>query len=160
MLRCLAAATLSLIAIAHAAPEAAAQDKVAERNMPAYCRGMASSEFGVNPRDIESGSVDERRRAFIVEGTYRASGGARRPFRCRFGKSGEFRFVKATDDAGNAPKRAQISACNDMLLGTGKVVESTPLKPGAFELVMDFPDGSYVCDVEADGKVTYFDKLR
>jgi hypothetical protein len=47
-----------------------------------------------------------------------------------------------------------------MLLGTGKIVETTPLRPGAFELIMEFPDGNFVCDVEANGSVTYFEKLR
>jgi hypothetical protein len=44
-------------------------ESVAERNMPAFCCGEASSEFGVNPRHIESGEVHRGKHGFTVTGS-------------------------------------------------------------------------------------------
>jgi hypothetical protein len=90
-------------AVAAALAAGAAQaETVSEADMPAFCRGMASSEFGVRPNYIETGEVKTREHAFLVEGTYEGDDGARKPFRCRFDKSGEFKFVKALDAEADA----------------------------------------------------------
>ena len=141
-------------------PGATSAQAVAERDMPAHCRGEASAQFGANPRYIESGDVERAKHGFRVVGSYEAADGFRTGFRCRFNPAGEFIDVVALDHGGTRPSQRQVSACNDMMLGTGKIVETTPLKPGAFELIMEFPDGNFVCDVESNGSVTYFEKLR
>jgi len=155
-----ACAVLALALAGVAVPGATSAQAVAERDMPAHCRGEASAQFGANPRYIESGDVERAKHGFRVVGSYEASDGSRAGFRCRFNGAGEFRGVVALDHGGNRPSQRQVSACNDMMLGTGKIVETTPLMPGAFELILDFPDGNFVCDVEANGSITYFEKLR
>ena len=151
---------LALALAGCAVPSATSAQAVAERDMPAHCRGEASAQFGANPRYIESGEVERAKHGFRVVGSYEAADGSRTGFRCRFNRAGEFVDVVALDHGGTRPSRRQVSACNDLMLGTGKIVETTPLKPGAFELIMEFPDGNFVCDVEANGSVTYFEKLR
>ena len=64
-------------------------------------------------------------------------------------------FIAATE-----PSSSQIRACNAVKDRYGEVEEFSGLKPGAFEIILKYDDGSYVCDVEADGKVTYYEKLR
>ena len=64
-------------------------------------------------------------------------------------------YIAATE-----PSSSQIRACNAVEDRYGEVEEFSGLKPGAFEIILKYDDGSYVCDVEADGKVTYYEKLR
>ncbi len=151
------------VVLAAAAVPAVAQDKVAERDMLRYCQGEASAEFDVSPRYISMGDLRKiKHGAHTAEGTYESNSGDV-AFKCRFDPQGRFKWVRSADNAdadSGQPSRKQVSACNDMLLGTGDIVETTGLKPGAYELIMEFSDGNYVCDVEADGTVTYFEKLR
>lgn len=59
------------------------------------------------------------------------------------------------------PTSAQIRACNAVRDWYGEVVSFTALKPGAFEIILDYArDGKYVCNVEANGRVTYFERLN
>jgi hypothetical protein len=149
--------------IAAAAVPALAQDKIAERDMLRYCQGEASAEFDVNPRYISMGELRKNDNgAHTAAGTYEGRNGDV-AFKCRFDPNGRFKWVRSDADTAahsGEPSRRQVSACNDLMLGTGKILEVTPLVPGAYELIMAFPDGNFVCDVEADGKVTYFEKLR
>ena len=149
--------------LAAAAVPAVAKDKVAERDMLRYCQGEASAEFDVNPRTISMGDLRKiKHGAHNAEGTYESNSGDV-AFKCRFDSHDRFKWVRTADNAAadsGKPSRKQVSACNDMLLGTGDIVDTTGLKPGAYELIMEFSDGNYVCDVEADGSVTYFEKLR
>lgn len=157
------AAGLVGVVLAAAAVPAVAQDKVAERDMLRYCQGEASAEFDVNPRYITMGELRENNHgAHTASGTYESDRGDDVAFECRFDSHDRFKWVRTADNAGGGgePSRKQVSACNDMMLGTGKILETTPLKPGAYELIMEFPDGNFVCDVEADGTVTYFEELR
>jgi hypothetical protein len=151
------------VVLAAAAVPAVAQDKVAERDMLRYCQGEASAKFDVNPRYISMGDLREiKHGAHTAEGTYESNSGDV-AFKCRFDSHDRFKWVRTADNAdadSGEPSRRQISACNDMMLGKGEVLEVTPLIPGAYELIMEFPDGNFVCDVEADGSVTYFEKLR
>jgi hypothetical protein len=151
------------VVLAAAAVPALARDKIAERDMLRYCQGEASAEFDVNPRYISMGELRKNNHgAHTAKGTYEADSGDV-AFKCRFDPHGRFKWVRSEDNAAadsGKPSRRQVSACNDMLLGTGDIVETTALKPGAYELIMEFSDGNYVCDVEADGEVTYFEKLR
>jgi hypothetical protein len=59
-----------------------------------------------------------------------------------------------------APPDSLIRACNAVQDRYGKVVSYTPLKPGAWEIILNYSDGNYVCNVERDGRVTYFEKLK
>ena len=66
----------------------------------------------------------------------------------------------SSDNSGNGPPSSAIRACNAVEDRYGEVVSSSPLKPGAWEIILMYDDGRYVCNVEPDGSVTYFEKLR
>jgi len=91
----LSAAALVLVSTAAlAAP-------VAPGNMPAYCRGEASSQFGTKPMYIKT---DKRVRA--KNGSYRIKGTAdlgtegKKPFQCDYDKKGNFLHLKSLVDEG------------------------------------------------------------
>lgn len=151
------------VLLATAAVPVMAQDRIAERDMLRFCQGEASAEFGVNPRSISMGDLSKGKHGgHTAAGTYVSSSGDV-GFKCRFDPNGRFKWVRSANKAATGsggPSGAQVYACNGMLLGKGDVLEASGLKPGAYELIMRFPDGNYVCDVEADGRVTYFEKLR
>jgi hypothetical protein len=58
------------------------------------------------------------------------------------------------------PTEGQIRACKTADDRRARVVSSTALKPGAWEIILSYDDGNYVCDVEASERVTVFEKLR
>lgn len=58
-----------------------------------------------------------------------------------------------------APTSSQIAACNAKLDRYGQVESATPLRPGAFEIILAYSDGRYACDVGADNRVDGFQKL-
>lgn len=158
-------------ALAIHATSAAANDPVPERSMVKYCQGEASGRFEVNPRDIAMLPLERRDNgAHSAFGQYPPTGQDVTTFECRFGVKGRFRWVRTTEEqkviheAQKTPKGEpsdrQIRACNAVEDNYGKVVEFSPLKPGAFEIILDHDDGAYVCDVEENGKVTYFEKLN
>jgi Protein of unknown function (DUF3011) len=60
----------------------------------------------------------------------------------------------------NAPTSGQIRACNAVEDRYGQVVSSTALKPGAWEIILSYDDGKYVCNVDAGEKVSYFEKMK
>ena len=164
MMRHTLAAGLVGVALAAAAVPVVADDKVAERDMLRFCQGEASAEFDVNPRYITLGELRENEHgAHIASGTYESNSGDDVAFECRFDSHDRFKWVRTADNSAadsGEPTRRQVSACNDKMLGTGEILEVTALIPGAYELIMAFPDGNFVCDVEAGGTVTYFEKLR
>ncbi len=151
-------------AIFHA-PFAAAAEAIAERDMLRYCQGEASAEFGVKPTHISMKELEKADHgAMLAHGSY-DDNGTSVAFRCRFGGNGQFRWVRTSaqhDEAKGAggPSDRQLQSCNAVKDRYGEVLETTPLKPGAFEIILKYEDGNYVCDVEANGKVTYFEKLR
>lgn len=53
-----------------------------------------------------------------------------------------------------------VAACNAVDDDYGKVVSSTPLKPGHWEVILDYNKGRYVCNVGPGGDVTYFERMR
>jgi hypothetical protein len=60
---------------------------------------------------------------------------------------------------GNAPNSA-IRACNAVEDWYGKVVSSNAMKPGWWEIILQYDDGKYVCNVSDTGEVESFEKLR
>ena len=60
----------------------------------------------------------------------------------------------------SAPTSEQIAACNAVEDRYGRVVSHTPLKPGAWEIILIYDDGEYVCNVDAHNRVSYFEKSR
>jgi len=74
----------------------------------------------------------------------------------------EFENVSVVaSSAGNSePTSAQIRACNAVEDRYGEVQESTPLKPGAWEIILRYDDGLYVCNVDRYNNVDYFERLR
>ena len=163
------AAALALLA---AAPLAA--EPVAERDMLKYCQGEASGRFEVNPRYFKMGKLEERQNgAKLAHGRYEQAGGGHVAFACRFRPNGEFFWVRTEqematikddrEDASEAfggPEPRQVQACNAVEDRYGKVVESSALKPGAWEIILEYDDGNYVCNVDEKAKVTYFEKLK
>jgi hypothetical protein len=69
-------------------------------------------------------------------------------------------IVDEDEDSSGGPKPEAIAACNAIEDWYGQVVESTPLKPGAWEIILMYePQGKYVCNVEGT-RVTYFERLN
>jgi len=152
---------------------ASAAEPVAEADMLRWCQGEAAARFDVDPQSIEMGELDEARNdGRLAHGRYKV-GGKATTFLCRYSPKGVFRWVHTEDeqavisenrkqsidaDGGATPR--QVRACNAVEDRYGEVVETTPLKPGAFELILEYDDGRYVCDVEENGKVTFFEKLH
>ncbi len=141
-----------------------AAEPIPEYQMGRYCQGEASAEFGISPQAITMGDPWVGGAGNTnVEGESSGPGAMR--FECRFDPQGNFMFVRARPNApqhggGSGPTDLQIQACNAVEDRYGQVQETTPLKPGAWEIILMYNDGAYVCNVEADNRVTYFEKLR
>jgi hypothetical protein len=60
----------------------------------------------------------------------------------------------------NGPADEQIAACDAVEDRYGQVVSSSPLKPGAWEIILQYPDGQYVCNVDANNRVSYFEPMK
>lgn len=58
------------------------------------------------------------------------------------------------------PPTSYIRACNAVDDDYGQVVSSSPLKPGHWEIILQYSKGRYVCNVGPGGDVTYFEALR
>lgn len=153
---------------------ARAADSVAEGDMLRWCQGEASARFEVNPQAIEMGELAKAdNEGRVAHGRYKGADGKTTKFMCRYSPKGVFRWVRTEDEQstisagrkeataanGGATPR-QVQACNAVEDRYGEVVETTPLKPGAFEIILKYDDGRYVCDVEENGKVTFFEKLH
>ncbi len=72
-------------------------------------------------------------------------------------------FVNEGDTApepSRGPTNRQIAACNDRHGGYGEVTSTTPLRPGAYEIILQYDDGRYVCNVDGRNVVSYFEALR
>lgn len=89
------AAALALVsAAALAAP-------VAPGNMPAYCRGEASSEFGTKPMYIKTGKlVRAKNGGYSVKGTADLGDQGKKPFQCDYDKKGNFLHLKSLVNEG------------------------------------------------------------
>ncbi len=162
-----AAALVAFAAATCALPSAASAEKVAEHNMSRYCIGEASARFEVRPQDIEAGKPSKGGQGnFNVDG--KTKGDRKIEFRCHFTAAGEYKWVRTMDEVHNhneteaagEPPSALIRACNAVDDDYGEVLEATPLKPGAWEIILKYNKGNYVCNVEQGGKVTYFEKLK
>ncbi|SFH79380.1 hypothetical protein [Albimonas pacifica] len=170
------AAALALAAATAAAASAPARaaEPVAEADMLRWCQGEAAARFDVSPQSIRMGDLDPTDNdGRLAHGRYRIGDAKAVKFLCRYSPKGVFRWVRTEDEQaaiaenrkqstkanGGATPR-QVRACNAVEDRYGEVVETTPLKPGAFELILQYDDGRYVCDVEENGKVTFFEKLR
>ncbi len=60
------------------------------------------------------------------------------------------------------PSRAQIAACDGVRNWSGQVMSSTALEAGAWEIILYYGDreGKYVCNVDRNLDVSYFERLR
>jgi Protein of unknown function (DUF3011) len=58
------------------------------------------------------------------------------------------------------PPDAAVRGCNAVEDRYGKVVSHSALKPGYWEIILQYDDGQYVCNASSSGKVSYFEKLR
>lgn len=74
---------------------------VAPGNMPAYCRGEASSEFGTKPTYIKTGKlVRAKNGGYSVKGTADLGDQGKKPFQCDYDKKGNFLHLKSLVDEG------------------------------------------------------------
>ena len=88
-------ATLALVsAAALAAP-------VAPGNMPPYCRGEASSQFGTKPMYIKTGKlVRAKNGGYSIKGAADLGDQGKKPFQCDYDKKGNFLHLKSLVDEG------------------------------------------------------------
>lgn len=68
---------------------------VTRGNMPAFCRGEASAQFGVRPAYLKTGQVVSTGQGSAVEGTADRGRDGTTRFRCRFDAHGRFIDVTA-----------------------------------------------------------------
>jgi hypothetical protein len=74
---------------------------IAPGNMPAYCRGEASSQFAIKPAYIKTQkSVRNENGSYSVKGTADLGKEGKKPFQCDFSKQGEFLHFKSLVDEG------------------------------------------------------------
>jgi hypothetical protein len=62
--------------------------------------------------------------------------------------------------AADGPPPKAIQGCNAVQDRYGQVVSHSALKPGHWEIILQYDDGQYVCNVNNGGHVSYFEKLR
>jgi hypothetical protein len=94
--------TLILLAsVALFSPPAIAE-YVAPGNMPAYCRGQASSQFATKPVYIKTQKlVRNKNGSYYVKGTADLGNQGKKPFQCDFSKKGEFLHLKSLVNEGS-----------------------------------------------------------
>jgi hypothetical protein len=68
---------------------------VSKGNMPAYCRGEASQQYGVRPNSIQTNRLVANRGGSVIEGTADQGRNGMKRFRCRFDVRGRFIDVMA-----------------------------------------------------------------
>lgn len=74
---------------------------VAPGNMKAYCRGEASAQFGTKPAYIKTEKlVKNKDGSYSVKGTADLGTQGKKPFRCNFGKKGNFQPLMSLVDEG------------------------------------------------------------
>ncbi len=69
------------------------------------------------------------------------------------------RAVFELERSGGVPSSALVNACNSERNRNGEVVSYAPLKTSAWEIILKYSDGEYVCNVTRDGRITYFERL-
>lgn len=75
---------------------------VAPGDMPAYCRGQASSQFATKPVYIKTQKlVRNKNGSYYVKGTADLGNQGKKPFQCDFSKKGEFLHLKSLVDEGS-----------------------------------------------------------
>jgi hypothetical protein len=74
---------------------------IAPGNMPAYCRGEASSQFATKPMYIKTQKlVRNKNGSYYVKGTGDLGNQGKKPFQCDFSKKGEFLHFRSLVDEG------------------------------------------------------------
>lgn len=74
---------------------------IAPGNMPAYCRGEASSQFATKPMYIKTQKlVRNKNGSYYVKGTADLGNQGKKPFQCNFSKKGEFLNFQSLVDEG------------------------------------------------------------
>lgn len=61
---------------------------------------------------------------------------------------------------GSRPPDAAVRGCNAVEDWYGTLVRATVMRPGYWELILQYTDGQYVCEVDGSGRVGRFEKLR
>jgi len=70
-------------------------------NMPAYCRGEASSQFGTKPFYIKTGKlVRAKNGSYSVKGTADLGDQGKKPFQCDYDKKGNCLHLTSLVDEG------------------------------------------------------------
>jgi hypothetical protein len=75
---------------------------VAPGNMPAYCRGEASSMFAIKPTYIKTEKLMRNKDgSYYVKGMADLGDQGKKPFQCDFSKKGEFLHFKSLVNEGS-----------------------------------------------------------
>ncbi len=139
-------------------------EQVTPGNMPAYCRGMAASEFGTKPAYIKTGKLKKNKNgSYTISGTY----DDKDPFTCTYAKSGEYTGItrgaaKASSKATAAPgpSAAAIIACDTYMAGEkGHVEGFNDLGNGLFSVTLKYKSGFMHCEVTNEPHVDKFEPL-
>jgi len=150
----LAAATLMAPAVGQAQ-----SNLIPRGQMERYCQGEASGELGVRPTYLKTEKPERQSDHYIVRGEY-SDDDENVSFKCFFSTEGEFRKVNVTrheksgDNYDDIPEAAS-RRCTDRF-GTGAEIRTvSALKPGYWEVIMDYKYGSrsVACTVQSDGRI-------
>lgn len=138
-------------------------EQVTPGNMPAYCRGMAASDFGTKPAYIKTGKLKKNKDgSYTISGTY----DGKDPFTCAFAKSGEYTGLTrgaakpSSKAAASGPSNAAINACNMFMKGEkGHVEGFNDLGNGLFSITLKYKSGFKHCEVTNEARVDKFEDL-
>jgi hypothetical protein len=138
-------------------------EQVTPGNMPAYCRGMAASDFGTKPAYIKTGKLKKNKDgSYTISGTY----DGKDPFTCAFAKSGEYTGLTrgaakhSSKAPASGPSNAAINACDMFMKGEkGHVEGFNDLGNGLFSVTLKYKSGFKHCEVTNEPRVDKFEDL-
>jgi len=86
---------------APSAPAATSSEVISQGNMPAHCRGEASSMYGVKPMYIKTGKLTHvKGSGYTIKGNADLGDQGMKPFSCGFDNQGHFTGVMSLVDEG------------------------------------------------------------
>lgn len=95
MLAALAVLSSAVPVAVHAAPLVGTGSPISRGNMPAFCRGEASAEYGVRPMYIKTAAIRKVPGGYEIDGTADLGTKGAKAFTCRFDSARKFVDVKA-----------------------------------------------------------------
>lgn len=96
MLAALAVLSSAAPMTAHAASLVGTGSPISRGNMPAFCRGEASAEYGVRPMYIKTAAIKKVPGGYEIAGKADLGTNGMKAFTCRYDSTRKFVDVKAT----------------------------------------------------------------